>query len=485
MKIFKFFFPILLVLISFGQQSCKKMIDIDAPIQNIVAEDVFKDRSTAILAITGMYASMMSPYDMFSGERSLSMRGAVMSDEMDIGPEAYSQLNLYRNNMLSSDDAGFWKTLYSSYVYRINSILYSMETATQIDQKTKDHIVGEAKFLRAFYYFYLINFYGDVPLVLSTDFKINSNIPRSPVSLAYEQIIKDLKEAQSLLTVEYLSADLLSPTAERIRPNRMAATALLARVYLYQKDWANAEIESSKVIENTNYELLGDLNRVFLMNSKETIWALQPNFKDPEGANTPDGRYLIPWIDHPFPNLFASSSLNNAFEAGDLRKTSWLEEIEVGGTKYLIPFKYKMGYNSGDPAEYLVVLRISEQYLIRAEARANLTKLSGANSAESDLNIIRHRAGLEDVFPYGLNEILDAILKERQTELFTEWANRWFDLRRFGKINEVMKIVAPTKITFGIPGIWEPYKALLPIPSDEFPKNPALKGHQNPGYTEQ
>jgi starch-binding outer membrane protein, SusD/RagB family len=70
-------------------------------------------------------------------------------------------------------------------------------------------------------------------------------------------------------------------------------------------------------------------------------------------------------------------------------------------------------------------------------------------------------------------------MHERQVELFTEWGHRWLDLQRTGKLNDIMSVVALQK-----GGSWEPYKALLPIPYDEFKWNPSLRGHQNPGYLE-
>ncbi len=101
-------------------------------------------------------------------------------------------------------------------------------------------------------------------------------MPRTAKTLVYEQIISDLKSAQSSLNEDYMDVTMSKPISERIRPNKGAATALLARVYLFNGDFANAEIESGSLIEgNPNYELI-DLDKVFLKNSKETIWALQP-----------------------------------------------------------------------------------------------------------------------------------------------------------------------------------------------------------------
>ncbi len=121
-------------------------------------------------------------------------------------------------------------------------------------------------------YFYLINFYGDVPLVLTTDIRINAAIARSPQEQVYQQIEQDLIDAQQLLVDEYLEKDLIIVSEDRIRPNRAAATALLARVYLYRKKWKEAEMMATQVISHPQLELLLDPDQVFLKNSRESIW---------------------------------------------------------------------------------------------------------------------------------------------------------------------------------------------------------------------
>jgi hypothetical protein len=74
---------------------------------------------------------------------------------------------------------------------------------------------------------------------------------------------------------------------------------------------------------------------------------------------------------------------------------------------------------------------------------------------------------------------LNAILTERQHELFTEWGHRWLDIKRLGKADEIMSGIAPLK-----GGTWQSYKQLFPIPVQDIQRNPSLKGHQNPGYPE-
>ena len=118
------------------------------------------------------------------------------------------------------------------------------------------------------------------------------------------------------------------------------------------------------------------------------------------------------------------------------------------------------------------MFRLAEQYLIRAEARAQQNNISGA---QADLNAIRTRAGLANVTATTQTGLVTAIYHERQIELFTEFGHRWFDLKRTGQLDAVMGIAAPQK-----GGTWASYKALIPIPASEISINPHLT--QNPGY---
>ncbi|PWV55498.1 RagB/SusD family nutrient uptake outer membrane protein [Chitinophaga sp. S165] len=451
---------------------CKRLIEVDLPIDRTTNETVFANTSTAVAAMNGVYSPIAAnlPY---VGDNGLSIRSAVMADELGTTiPEVILE---YSNSYTGQDGWNLWILSYKETIYRINSILENISRSTTLPDRTKRILTGEAKFSRAWIYFYLTNLYGDVPLVMTTDFKINASISRSPQEEIYGQIQQDLIDAQDLLVDEYLDKD-LAPTMERIRPNRAAATSLLARVYLYKGKWQEAETEATKIINNNNFELQTDLDQVFLKNSTESIWQLQPNILNNDSKNTPDGRYLINAFGGN-PIFFPSTHLLEAFEADDQRRNKWITTSPSGT---LIIYKYKQGWGTIDQMEYTTVLRLAEQYLIRAEARAQQNKLTGPNSAETDLNTIRNRAGLSNTHAATKEDLVNAIQKERQVELFLEWGDRWFNLKRLGKINDIMSIVTPKK-----GGTWMPYKALVPIPYSEFNFNPALRGHQNPGYQEQ
>lgn len=460
--------------------SCEKLIEIDPPIQNVIGQEIYKTNSGAASVLTGLYSDMAG-YSFVHGLQGISLAAGLSVDEFDLYAGNLNQdfEFLYRNEANSQLGNSFWRALYE-YIYRVNSAIEGISTSTGISANVKNQLLGEARFLRAFYYFYLVNLYEDVPLITGTEIKVNSIASRTGRALVYQNIISDLQDAQQLLSDKYVAADAQSETMERVRPNKVAATALLARVYLYMEQWDKAEEQASLVIGNTNY-ILVPLSEVFLSNSGETIFALHAR---QTLANNLDGRMFnfLPTDAGPNDNrpVNLSTHLYNAFEAGDSRKQEWTKTLVTTNASYPYANKYKTDLNSSTVVtEYPMVLRLAEQYLIRAETRARQGKLVGANSAEEDLNAIRNRAGLGPTEATAQEAMLDAILQERRVELFAEWGHRWFDLKRTGKIDEVMSVVAPEK-----GGSWQPFKALYPIPPVEIQRNPSLRGHQNPGYPE-
>jgi hypothetical protein len=246
-------------------------------------------------------------------------------------------------------------------------------------------------------------------------------------------------------------------------------------VYLYTGNYAGAEAQAASVIGNSSLYSLPALNNVFLKNSAEAIWQLQP-VRSGTQANTGDGAMFVLPVGGPNNGnnpVHLSASVVSSFEIGDQRRTNWVNSVSVGSATYYYAYKYKIGSVSTATSEYVMVLRLAEQYLIRAEARAQSGNIAGALS---DVNAIRTRAGLAPL-PSSITQsaLLTAIQHERQIELFTEWGHRWFDLKRTNAIDAVMNVVAPQK-----GATWSPFKALHPIPQGDLNLNRNLI--QNPGY---
>ncbi len=209
-----------------------------------------------------------------------------------------------------------------------------------ISKKAHTALSGQACFIRALCYFYLVNIYGDVPLITTTNVQQTATQPRTPSGQVYQQVITDLLHAQASLPDSYDATDSLQPG--RVWATQWAATALLARVYLYQSDWNNAAIQASSVIGKGPFSLTGNLGEVFLPKSKETILQFQPvnsNTNSSTVFNTGDGGLFLasPSPGKP-PALVLTTSLLNTFEANDARKSAWIKTSRSMGriTTFLI-----------------------------------------------------------------------------------------------------------------------------------------------------
>jgi hypothetical protein len=458
---------------------CRKLVDIVPPPTRITGDNVYKNDITATAVLTGLYAQISrSAYTGNTGFANIGKLAALSSDELILwnGINNLSLQAYYSNSLVetetSSSGSEIWNICFSN-IYVCNSAIEGLTESTTLTPTVKQQLLGEAKFMRALFYFYLTSFYSDVPLVLTSDYTVNRLLSRSPVADVYQQIITDLKDAQDLLSAQYLDVSLLKSTAERVRPTKWAAAALLARTYLYNGDWANAETQSTVVINNTILYDTVPLNSVFLKNSKEAIWQLQPVNAN---WNTEEARaYIIPATGFSGNNPYALSTfLFNSFQPGDQRRVNgnWIKSISLSGTTYYYPFKYKSATTGAAVTEYLMMLRLAEQHLIRAEARAQLGKIS---EAQADLNLIRKRARLSATTASTKGALLNAIEQERRVEFFTEWGHRWLDLKRSGNVNQVMNAVTASK-----GGSWESTDQLYPIPIYDLQRNPNLT--QNLGY---
>jgi starch-binding outer membrane protein, SusD/RagB family len=457
---------------------CKKWVEVPAPATSITANNVYTNDQTATAALTGIYAEM-SNQDATQGQSNitdLSVICGLSADELTLYDVNNLTYNLFYTNELGSMTSGgaFWASIYT-LLYQVNAGIQGLNTSTTLTPVVKQQLLGESYFLRGFYYFYLTQLYGDVPLVLTTDYKTNESIGRSPRVQIYTQVVTDLKLAKSLLSGNYLDPTLINTTNERVRPTKWAAGALLARTYLYSIDYKNAELEADTVIANSELFNLDNLENVFLNTSKEAIWQLQPVNTGTQ-SNTGEGLLFVLPSTGPdalgtYP-VYLDSSLVAKFSTSDNRRKVWIDSVIANGTTYYFPFKYKLGATATTTQEYVMMLRLGELYLIRAEARAQLNEISGS---QSDIDMIRTRAGLADVTADDATSLMSEIVQERQYELFSEWGNRWFDMQRLSLIDSIMNIASPVK-----GGTWVSYKALFPVPQSEIFLDAKLT--QNIGY---
>lgn len=454
----------LLVPATLGAGSCRKLLDAPAPSDNIDANTVYANDASAEAALIGFYARAMdNNQGILNG--NISLYTALSADELGCLNPRIASDSFYLNRLTASNTLS--ATLFASgytLIYNLNSILSGLTHSRGTTPATHAQLQGEAKFLRAFLYFYLANLYGGVPLVTGTDYAINGRLPRMSPDSVFALVINDLLNAQQTLPVDYQAAGIYS--GNRTRPVQLSATALLARVYLYRRQWALAEQAAAAVIGDPRYRLEPSLDSVFMATSREAVWQLQPVH---DSLATADAAFFLPVTVGAFkiPVYNLTPSLLGAFETGDQRQAHWTGAASLGPKLYVYPFKYKQStYHPGN-AEYEMVLRLAEQYLIRAEARARQGNLAGA---AADLNAVRVRAGLPVTTAVAQGSLVDALLAERRVELFTEWGHRWLDLKRTGQ----------TDAALGSKPGWQPWYALYPIPGYEVLANPNMT--QNPGY---
>ncbi len=450
-----------LIAISAWLPSCKNFIEVEQPSNKVTGDVVFLEDATAIAAVNGRYAKLVETYRYFANG-GVSMFLAMYADETTTNQTAIEYRDFVNATLTSRNSIvynNFWRTAYEN-IYQINRCLIGLQNASTLTPTIKNQLQGECYFLRAFCYFYLTNLYGDIPLSTDVNYENNAMLARTSTTAVYAQMKDDLLKARNLLKPEY-------PTAGKFRANKYTATALLARVCLYAGQWQDAETYSTEVINAGLYGLPAPAS-AFLEASNEAIWQLT---LDGQLVNAIEGNVFVPSATGTsLPQYPLTTNLKTAFEATDLRLANWVGSKTVSGVTYYFPAKYKNRGTSLTAAktEYPIVMRLGEQYLIRAEARFKQNNPSGS---VDDLRVIRSRAGLTtNINTSNPNEVQIAIMQERRIELFAEYGHRWFDLKRTGGLDAALSYKPE----------WQSSDALFPIPQSEMLLNTKLT--PNPGY---
>jgi len=448
------------VLVTGLVSSCKKLIVIPQnPPSLITQQEQFADSATTMSAVAGVYT-----YDTGSGfaysDGSLTYCTGLSADELStIISSDVQQFYSYTLTPLNGGITNLWGYPYQS-IYEVNAVLTGITNNNALSTPFQKQITGEMEVVRALYYFNMVNLFSGVPLVTTTTYAATDRLSRSPATAIYAQVKADLADAKKKLTAAY-------PSSGHIRPNLYTAVALLAKVNLYQGNWQNAYNEADSVIRLGGYNLEPNLNNVFLDGSVEAIWQLPAN-----GLYNvyTDAANFEPQYAGATPNYQVTPFLLNAFETGDQRLQDWIGSTSVNNQTLYYPNKYKNISPTATPVEDQMILRLGELYLIRAEAAAHLNNLT---QALADINTIRQRAGLlpNPADAASQTTVLNAVMRERRVELFCEWGNRWFDLKRTGTAAAVL---GSEKTGFSANA------ALYPLPQTQIQLDNLLI--QNPGY---
>ncbi len=478
----KYFFitAFLIVLLS----GCKNDLLEPTPYAQATSASFWRNAGDAVAAANAMYQPMMG-FDMYShGEHIFDNSSDDLFRAGDHGDEAALE-NFTMDASNSESNAG-WKPKYEM-ISRANAVLMNVPGIDGLDSALKNRILGEAHFIRGFAYWRLALIYGGVPLILEKNVEeANFNVAKSSLAEIQSQIESDLIAAAGLLP------DTHSDPADKGRANKGSANGLLAKLYLYQENFASAITAGEKVI-NGPYPLADNYRDNFnpaTENNPEVLFAAQAE----EGWAILFQSYFTPprpWGGWDFQN--PTQDLVDEYEDGDPRFESsiWKPGDMVDrGAKGITEYTRDLsatGYSQNKYANYKAdgnnnfdtncnILRSADVYLLVAEAKI---RSAGAGAGDDEINVVRARVGLPPVSGAGMSELIH----ERRVELFGE-NQRHQDLMRWDKagIVDIVKIYGEDRGQYDPPRVFDRSKHYyFPIPQAEIDiSNGVLI--QNPGY---
>lgn len=432
--------PVIAVAALFA--ACESPLEID-PSQSI-GDDVALSTARGVeLALTGAYRSFQTGalYD-----REVTIYPEMYADNLDFTGTYQTDREMQERTVTPDNVAllNMWEDSYAG-INRANNVLDAIPNV-DLTAEQAEEFRGEALFIRALHYFNLVRYFAGVPLVLEPSRGIESPGARDTQAAVYEQIIDDLVAATPLLPSPGVAG----------RASETAAQALLAKVYLETANWEGARDMATAVIGSGLYTLPEDYREVFATkNSDESIFELQYSVNNSNAL----AFWYFPQSEGGRRGQAPSAELIGAFEAGDERLDAQVAYDD--GAPYGIKY-WRIQTNDDN----VIVLRLAEMYLIRAEANARIPGFDPA-VVRADIDEVRVRAGLAPL-PTTVTaegDLINAILQERRVELAME-GHRLFDLRRTGLGESVL----------GIPA----FRLIFPIPQAELDVNEDLE--QNPQY---
>jgi tetratricopeptide (TPR) repeat protein len=428
------------------------------PQSEITSNNFFKTAGDVEAALIAVYDAVQS----FTYSRDVMMIPDIQSDQL----RANSGGNFTNHqNFTTSPAQGNINQIWQNSYQVIQRSLDVLENVDKVADPAlnKDRAKGEALFCRGQAYFNLVRLFGKVPIIAQAtkDPTQDLLVKREEVSAVYDQVFKDLLEAEQLLPER---------TPNKFRASKGAARAMLARAYMQVGDFAKALAKCEQVMADAQYQLVpganySDIFAVGRQNSVESIWEIsnRPNVQQ-EGNSNFDGE-LVPAPGNAY-RVRVEPKVINAFTAQDLRR-----DISLGTFNNQV---YVRKHEAGPPSvtnnrrvtdPNIVVLRLADIILLRAEC---LTELNRTAEAIPLLDRIRTRAGLAPTTAATQAEVRRAIADERFLELCFEGV-RWYDLVRTRTVRE------------NVPNFPGDEKAIWPVPSRELDLNPNLLP-QNPGY---
>lgn len=404
----------------------------------IPADEVLTNKKGLDGAIIGAYNALQRP--------SIACDAIIFADlaaDNLISRGSKAQYREVSANTIQASNTyveAIWNRSYEG-INMVNNIIEGIDGVTGITDQEKESYLGQCYFLRAFHYFNLVRYFGSLPL---RTFPVKDASPESlniPLSTEYEvfqQIISDLLQSENFLAGMGKGNSAFA--------NEGATKGLLAKVYLYIKNWSGAATKADEVIDMGYVLELAEYSLIFEENINNGEIIFQIDFANSQDASnimndwlTPNGRFEVAvWKD-----ASRTETVSDDFESNDLRKASTVRfYMGSKGDDYYCA-KYLDNVSRKDNIN---ILRLAEMYLIKAEALNELSYVADGEAFNS-INAIRNRAGLSSYTSIDLttqDHFRLAIEKERNFELIFE-GNRLFDLRRTGRINEVLPDIGTLK----------------------------------------
>ncbi len=477
---------IMLIFIAAGAVGCNKFLE-EKP-QGILIGDVAISNVNGLNAqLAGAYSTLIGSWG--SGFATAAAIGSSMGgDDVTTHPASnkadFREFDQFNVNSFNGRSSAIWNGCYKS-IQSANNIINNYAKATG-DENDIMRIVGEAHFIRAFSYYYLVRWWGKIPLITTAVYSPDLlNVPKSEITEVYKLIEEDLKKAEELVGDQKLAPG---------RINKGVVKAYLADMYLTQSGWplkdnskvALAAQYAKDVIDNKakyGFDLFqGDFLKIFAGGTSENVFALMTDGN--ATSNLYYGWSGMPGDENGWDDYCSEINFFNSFPEGNRKNGTFLTSVtKSDGTvvqwqNFSIkhPYYKKFRIQIGNPNTYyssnpIIFMRYAEVLLIYAEAQAR----SGAPNADAyaAVNAVRNRAGLGDLAT-GMNSanFVNAVLQERAWEFAAEW-HRWFDLVR----TETVKQANSNRHANEIPLIGDPgdqTKWFLPIPASEVTSNPSL-----------
>ncbi|TAE48776.1 MAG: RagB/SusD family nutrient uptake outer membrane protein [Cytophagia bacterium] len=459
----------------FGCQQLNDVVDIQPT--TLISEE------TALVSLDNYESLLMASYASARGYYNTFM----FVDEL-LGPNFKTgtspsgpQVSIYEYAILANNGTtqGIWSGAYTA-INRANIIIKRLPSTTFTGDR-RNRILGEAYAIRAMAHFDLLRCFakayspsngGDLGVPYYTEPAVATDSKaRNTINEVYSGIFSDLAQAQNLINNSFNS--------EIARISKLALTALKARIHLYRGEWASAVTESTSVINTSGLSLQTGTSYSTMWTSAESAGEIIFKFRYAQGEGSFGSNF---WVEaNDLIRFGAVGSFTGGYTTNDVRGTTFFATSASSqpGTRNLVKYR-------GSAADFgradLKVIRLSEMYLIRAEANARLNQIA---TASTDYNLIRNsritpNLPVDDLALVSQNTAIIKILAEKNRELVAE-GHTWMDLKRLnlGLLRTDHNVTGITDPTFSVPAT-SPIFMHLPIPQRELDANPNMR--QNPGY---